>query len=471
MAFKKDKKTDALVASLAELEDADYSRGGEKLQEIYDRLIESRNAYAELFRQNLDALMKISSMDLNFRHYIEQLVEVTSNVTDATQAISGTSGETENFATNISEQHGELTNTIISASEQASDVHKKIEEGQEELTAIRELSMETIKASDEMRQDMDELLNVVNHMNEVIDGINAISSQTNLLSLNASIEAARAGEAGRGFAVVADEIRGLAEETQNLTANMGDFVNGVKEASQKSAKSSSVTIEALTTMTEKIGSVWQINEQNQEHVAKITDEIGTLVAISEEISSSMLELETQSTEIKEQCDILANSSVVMKHISDNVQESAQPLQAIEAGLEGVGRKMVMQTKDPFHKISDAEIATYIDQAIGMHKAWLDRLGRIVTERIILPLQSDPTKCGFGHFYEIMVVPERIRDLWLEIGEKHRKFHGIGAKVTQAMFGESYDQAEQLYREAQACAEELLKDLEKAKNILTEQEEN
>ena len=57
--------------------------------------------------------------------------------------------------------------------------------GQGELTAIRDLSNQAIEASKEMAKDMDNLFEVINHMNEVISGIESISRQTNLLALNA----------------------------------------------------------------------------------------------------------------------------------------------------------------------------------------------------------------------------------------------------------------------------------------------
>ena len=182
----------------------------------------------------MDAVMQISSLELAMNHHIGYMLETAGAVAEATEIISDAVAQTAQVSGKVNEQYEELTNTIIESSQTTEEVYpKKIKLGQTELTSIKELSEQTIGISQEMQNDMNEFLEVIHHMNEVIAGINAISSQTNLLALNASIEAARAGEAGRGFAVVADEIRGLAEETQKLTANMGTFVESMRTASEK----------------------------------------------------------------------------------------------------------------------------------------------------------------------------------------------------------------------------------------------
>jgi hypothetical protein len=64
----------------------------------------------------------------------------------------------------------------------------------------------------------------------IISAIKEISSQTNMLAINAGIEAARAGEMGAGFAVVAREVRTLAAHSRQEVEMFSPIVDGIQSA-------------------------------------------------------------------------------------------------------------------------------------------------------------------------------------------------------------------------------------------------
>ena len=458
-------KKKSLLSSISELSEADYGKKSVELEQMYRRLLAGRRQFEEVMENILDSLMQISSLDLSLNHYSEILQKVSDSVSDATESIHKASSNADSISKMVSGQHEELTNTIIELSEESNSVYQRIDESQKELTDTKSLSDGTINVSREMQQDMSQLSEIIGQMNNVIAGINSISSQTNLLALNASIEAARAGEAGKGFAVVADEIRELADETQKLTASMGRSVADILSASAKSVKSVDNTIESLETVTQKISHVWELNEDNRKHVEKITNSISSLASLSEEISSSIIELETLSSDINGQCSVLHEDTERLREHGKNIYDMSKPLEAIEETLDESAKVMGVMTKDAFYKLEDQNFAEYIEKAIVAHRNWLGNLERIVKERTILPLQVNDRKCGFGHFYyAIEPTKPEVLKFWKELGEKHQKFHAYGKQAIDALFAEDYSKAEDIYREARRYSETLIKDLEQIKKL-------
>ena len=454
MLNRNKKQTATLIKAVSQLEKADYSKEPE-LESMYQRLCKGREQFAAVFEKNINAVMNISSLDLTMQHETDKILDISEEITKATQTIFGSAQDGPAMAGKSSNQHEEMTNTIIQVASETENVYQKIKAGQDELTNIRDLSTQTIDTSREMQKDMDDLAQVIKRMSNVIAGIDSISMQTNLLALNASTEAARAGEAGKGFAVVANEIRGLAEETQKMTKNLNDFVENIIKASQKSIDSATNTITSLDSMTDKIKNVWDLTDESQRHVSKVNESISSIAAVSQEISSSMAEMENQ----------IKNSTSFMNNVSHALKKAVKPVVEIEKTLDANLKQMGNMTQDAFFHMENKEFASYMSRAINSHHAWLGNLKKMVDERKVTPLQMDSSKCGFGHFYYAITpaIPEAL-PIWKGLGPKHKRFHQFGQSVVAALQNEDYSKALQIYHEAESYSRELISDMQKILRI-------
>lgn len=455
------------VTSISSLVDMHYEPANGELNNIHKRLMDGRKEFERAVTSAMDAVINMSAMDLTLETNVEKVEQINSEIITAADTISESVGSTADIASEVSKAHENLTSAIVEVSGESANIMDEIHRCENELTAISGLSADAISTAEGMKADIQGLLTIIRQMNEAIGAISSISSQTNLLALNASIEAARAGEAGRGFAVVADEIRKLADETKSLTGNIGGFLGSIEDASNKSSESVDTTIAELEHINENIQNVWKITGNNRTSMTHISDSVSSLAAVSEEISSSMNELENHVQFVNGKCQSLKDNTVVLSDSADAIAQLVEPSKEVEKHLEESTRVMGEMARDAFYMLDNQVIADCLKGAVDAHLKWLQTLKDIAETGQLKVLQTDYTKCGFGHFYYVFhPVNPAVAKIWSGLEEKHKTFHSYGTQIISVVrSGSGEDGLKQIYEKARSCSEDLVADFNKLIQVI------
>ncbi len=275
-----------------------------QMNELKDTMASSSNESAAALNQ----------ITKNIESIKEQFETLDRNIAGSSDAIQSIDNQMNNLSGSIEQQAGSVTQSSAAIEQMNASIQSvarvatERKERAENLRTVVQDGGEQIGATNEVvravTSEIDDIL-------QVIEVINSISSQTNLLSMNAAIESAHAGEAGRGFAVVAEEIRKLSESTAENATRIGS---------------------SLQSITDQIREALLSSDQSYQSYENIARDVEDFVQAMSEIAASMQELSSASGEV-----LVSSADVqrVTSEIRDGAQVMSQRSNEISSAMNGI----------------------------------------------------------------------------------------------------------------------------------------
>lgn len=260
-----------------------------------------------------------------------ELNDTSSQTLAANNEISKAVEDVAEGSTGMAASISKINENLLEMSNETKDINASVDEIKNQTTAVQDSSKimnDKIKSMQDSSHMMDEGISAiskrietvnttVDKVSNIVSVIEEISSETNLLSLNASIEAARAGDAGKGFAVVAQEIRVLSDNTNTELENIKQIISSLVEECRYCVQASGTIVEDNAKQKEEIKAVLDefgsLDEQIQKTAEK-ADEI-------EELVTAMIELNDDITKSSNSLtDVSAANAAATEEMNANIEE-------------------------------------------------------------------------------------------------------------------------------------------------------